>query len=81
MILTEDWLDYEHEHKGQVLADVLTTKEVERLYDLPPNTVLQDIRRGRIRSTQYRQSGRIWLITRRESNKVYSNYDTQRRRG
>lgn len=79
--LTKNWIEkHEEAKKSESLTDVLTTKEVERLYKLPANTVLQDIRRGIVESQHFRQSGRTWLITRAECNRLYSNYVKQIRK-
>lgn len=73
--LNENWLEeYEGKEIENNLANVLTSKEVEKLYNLPPNIVLQDIKRGKVREGHYRQSSRAWLITRQECNRLYSNY-------
>lgn len=71
MILNKDWLGNE---KDEILGEVLTTKEIESEYGLPLNRVLQDIRRGIIRDNQCRQSGKVWLVTRTECNRMYANY-------
>lgn len=80
MVLGDGWLSKDHGDKNKVLAEVLTTKEIEEYYDLPINTVIQDIRRGKIDYKNVRKSGKVWLITRGEANKRYSDYDTTRRR-
>lgn len=75
MILNDNWLkNDDYNNKQSVLGDVLTTKEVEKLYELPVNTVVQDIRRGKIDYSHVRQGGKVWLITRAEANKQYSKY-------
>lgn len=78
MILKDKWL--EDDRKKDELGEVLTTKEVERLYNLPINTVVQDIRRGKVDYQSFRQSGKIWLITRAESNRLYAQYERTRGR-
>lgn len=82
MNLKQNWLK-EHGFLGkeEELGQVLTTKEIEKLYGLPDNKVLQDIKRGFIKSSEYRQSGKIWLVTRREANKQYSGYVKPKKRG
>src|SRR5699024_3501283 len=55
-------------------------KEIEKLYDLPVNTVIQDIRRGKVDYRNVRKSGKIWLVTRGEANKRYSDYEQTRKR-
>lgn len=77
MILDKDW---NTENKNESLTEVLATREIEKLYDLPVNKVLQDIRRGNIRHEHCRQSGKVWLVTRVECNRVYSNFVKQERR-
>ena len=72
MILKENW--FEDDRKEKVLTDVLTTREIERLYNLPMNKVVQDISRGKVSVGHFRKSGKIWLVTRAESNRLYSNY-------
>lgn len=71
MILDKDW---NTENKVSEITEVLTTREIESLYGLPVNKVLQDIRRGVARAEHVRQSGKVWLLTRIESNRLYSNY-------
>lgn len=71
MILDKDW---NTENKVSEITEVLTTREIEEIYGLPVNKVLQDIRRGVARAEHVRQSGKVWLLTRTESNRLYSNY-------
>lgn len=79
MILTDNWLSSNgFDDKVKTLGEVMTTKEIEKLYDLPVNTVVQDIRLGKIKNGHFRQSSKTWLVTRVEANRVYSNY---KRRG
>lgn len=77
MILEQDW---NKEDKHESLTEVLATREIEKLYDLPVNKVLQDIRRGNIRHDHCRQSGKVWLVTRAECNRLYSNFVKQVKR-
>lgn len=77
MILNEDW---NKEDKNESLTEVLATREIEKLYELPVNKVLQDIRRGNIRRGHCRQSGKVWLVTRVECNRLYSSFVKQERR-
>lgn len=75
MHLTDNWLTtHGFSDKVKTLGEVLTTKEIERLYGLPVNTVVQDIRLGKIKNNHFRQSGKTWLVTKAEANRVYSNY-------
>lgn len=80
MVLGDSWLNKDFDGKNKLLGEVLTTKEIEKLYDLPVNTVIQDIRRGKIDYRNVRKSGKIWLVTRGEANKRYSNYEQTRKR-
>lgn len=78
--LKDNWMSAEYNDKNKALGEILTTKEVERLYDLPINTVVRDIRRGKVNYHNIRQSGKVWLITRDEANRMYSNYQNTRAR-
>lgn len=78
MILNDDWLKQDKKHEA--LGNVLTTKEIEHLYNLPINTVLQDIRRGKLDNKHVRKSGKIWLVTRQEANKQFGSYQRTRKR-
>ena len=81
MILTDNWMSSNgFSDKVKTLGEVMTTKEIEKLYELPVNAVVQDIRLGKIKSGHFRQSGKTWLVTRVEANRVYSNYKRRERK-
>ena len=63
----------------EILHRVMTTKEIESEFGLPINTVVQDIRRGKIKKNEYRQSGKTWLVTRSEALRLYHNYKKKKK--
>ncbi|HDR4572238.1 hypothetical protein JC777_00465 (plasmid) [Bacillus cytotoxicus] len=54
-----------------MLKQVMTAKEMEELYELPPGSVRRDLARGRFRKSEICKSGATWLITAREAKRVY----------
>lgn len=55
MILTDNWMSSNgFSDKVKTLGEVMTTKEIEKLYELPVNAVVQDIRLGKIKNGHFR---------------------------
>lgn len=71
-------LSYFHKYFSKPLNQVMTFKECEVIYQLPPNTVIQDYNNNRLNKKHVRKSYSTYLITMKEAEKQYRDYWTQR---
>ncbi|MCQ9301395.1 hypothetical protein QUD12_04420 [Staphylococcus hyicus] len=59
---------------SSILKKVMTFKEVEIVFKLPHNTVIQDFKKGIFKKTTVRKSGNTYLITLHEAKRHYEDY-------
>lgn len=53
-----------------MIKEVFTSREAAKIYGLSPNTVTQWCNRGRFQEDEYRQSEKVWLVTRQGMNRL-----------
>ena len=56
---------------NKALLEVITFNEASELWGVPTSTLRSYILRKKFLEGEYRKSGSMWLITRREMERVY----------
>lgn len=70
--------EYDITKYNRSLLNVLTFKECEIIYQLPKGTCQRDYDNGKMKSRSVRKSYSTYLITVKESVRLYENYWTER---